>query len=327
MQVRRAATGLGLALLLLLLAACGSSSSSSAGPSPAGPPAPGSIPSASRTPAPPPTGSPQQVYVSVGDSYASGYQPTAPRVGSNTRNGFAYQVVDKAKAKGYDLRLTNFGCGGATTASILDSPGCREEGLAPDANQYAPATQAVAAEQFLRDNRGRVALITVSIGGNDVTACGRAPDAVKCVSDATASIKANLNRLLRRLRDAAGPRTQIVGITYPDVILGDYLSPDPAKKRTSELSVIAFKSLINPALKAEYEAVGGRFVDVTAATGAYGPLTEMTQLAPYGQIPLPVAKVCQLTYYCEFQDIHPRTPGYSLISDLVVGTLPKRSRS
>jgi lysophospholipase L1-like esterase len=322
-QARRGAAGLGLALLLLVGAACGSDASSPSSQA-AGPPAPGSTPSASRTPAAPPTGSPDQIYVSVGDSYASGYQPTAPRVGSNTRNGFAYQVVDASKAKGYDLRLTNFGCGGATTVSVLESPGCREEGLAPDANQYAPATQAAAAEQFLRDNRGQVALITVSIGGNDVTACGKAEDAVKCVSDAVGSIKTNLSRLLRGLRDAAGPQTRIVGITYPDVLLGDYLSPDPAKKRTAELSVVAFKSLINPALKAEYEAVGGKFVDVTDATGAYTPLTQTTELAPYGRIPVPVAKVCRLTYYCEFTDIHPRTEGYSLISDLVVGTLPKR---
>ncbi len=322
MQARRGAAGLGLTILLLLIAACGSSSSSAS--QAAGPSAPGSTPSASRTPAPPPTGSPQQIYVSVGDSYAAGYQPTAPKVGSNTRNGFAYQLVDKAKAKGYDLRLTNFGCGGATTASIIERPGCREEGLAPGANQYAPATQAAAAEQFLRDNRGRIALITVSIGGNDVTACGDAPDAVACVSGAVVAIKANLGRLLRGLRDAAGPKAQIVGITYPDVILGEALSPDPAKKQLAALSVVAFKSLINPALEAEYEAVGGRFVDVTAATGAYGPLTQTTELAPYGRIPVPVAKVCQLTYYCQFRDIHPRTAGYTLISDLVAATLPRR---
>lgn len=263
--------------------------------------------------------------MSIGDSYAAGYQPTAPRQGSTTRNGFAYQAVDAAKAKGYDLKLTNFGCGGATTESLLSQPGCRQDGLGPDAAQYAPTTQASAAEAFLQQHRGQVALITVSIGGNDVTACGAAPDAVACVGAAVTSIKTNLATLLRGVRDAAGPSARIVGITYPDVLLGDYLSPDPAKRTRAELSVTAFKALINPTLKAEYEKVGGRFVDITAATGAYGPLTAKTTLDPYGSIPVPVAKVCELTFYCQFQDIHPRTAGYTVISDQVVATLPRRS--
>ena len=44
-------------------------------------------------------------------------------------------------------------------------------------------------------------------------------------------------------------KVRIVGITYPDVILGAYLSADPAEKRTAQLSVTAFQALINPALR------------------------------------------------------------------------------
>lgn len=35
---------------------------------------------------------PKRLYVSLGDSYASGYQPSAVGPGRNSRNGFAYQV-------------------------------------------------------------------------------------------------------------------------------------------------------------------------------------------------------------------------------------------
>src|SRR3954453_5472422 len=66
----------------------------------------------------------QQIYVSLGDSYAVGYQPTAPHVGSTTTNGYANQLLPLAKAKGYTFKLVNFGCGGATTTSILQTPGC-----------------------------------------------------------------------------------------------------------------------------------------------------------------------------------------------------------
>jgi len=166
--------------------------------------------------------------------------------------------------------------------------------------------------------------VTVSIGGNDVTACGAAANPVACLTPAIDRLKTNLARLLTGLRAAAGPSVRIVGLTYPDVLLGNELSSDPAVRNLANLSVLAFQSLINPALKTAYEAVHGTFVDVTAATGAYGPLSATTVVPHHGRIPVPVATICTLTYYCRYRDIHPRTAGYSLISKLVVATLPPR---
>lgn len=275
-------------------------------------------------PRPSPSSVPKELYVSLGDSYAAGYQPTSATAGATTTNGFAYQLVDGAKEKGYDLELVNFGCAGATTTSVLTQAGCAKEALGPDADQYAPKTQAAAAEEFVRANADKIALITVSIGGNDVTACAKAADAVSCVLAAVPKIKANLAKLLTGLRAAAGPDARIIGITYPDVLLGNYLSKDPALKSLATTSVTAFKSLINPALQEAYQAAGGQLVDVTAATGAYKPLETTTDLPPYGTIPVAVAQVCQLTYYCEYKDIHPRDEGYKIISDQVLVYLPRR---
>ena len=112
---------------------------------------------------------PSQLYVSLGDSYATGYQPTAPGVGRNTRNGFAFQLPGLARPRGYNFKLVNFGCGGATTTSILQTKGCVPRARALGGPVYTNKTQTAAAEAFLRANRGKVGLITVSIGGNDVT--------------------------------------------------------------------------------------------------------------------------------------------------------------
>src|SRR5215216_5416463 len=106
----------------------------------------------------------QQYYVSLGDSYASGFQPTAPGTGANTRNGFAYQVPTLAKARGYRYKLVNFGCGGATTVSLLEQDDCDPRALGPGGRQFAGRTQIAAAQRFLRRHRGEVGLITVSIG-------------------------------------------------------------------------------------------------------------------------------------------------------------------
>ena len=315
---RRRGTALA-AGLLVLLAGCSSSSSSS----PAGSGRTGSAPAA-RTSSSPETSAREKLYVSVGDSYAAGYQPTSSGRGRTTRNGFAYQVLPLARAKGYDLRLANFGCAGATTTSVLRTAGCDPRALGPGAPPYDGKTQAAAAEDFLRAHRGQVELVTVSIGGNDVTACGTAANPVACLTPAIDRLRTNLARLLTGLRAAAGPSVRIVGLTYPDVLLGNELSTDPAVRNLANLSVIAFQSLINPALKTAYEAVHGAFVDVTAATGAYGPPSATTVVPHYGRIPVPVAEICTLTYYCQYRDIHPRTAGYALISKLVVATLPPR---
>ncbi len=264
----------------------------------------------------------QQYYVSLGDSYAAGYQPTGPSGGHATTNGFAYKVPTLAARRGYNLRLANFGCAGATTTSIIDTAGCPL--LGPGGVAYPDVSQAAAAEQFIMSHRGHIGLITVSIGGNDITRCATEAQPVPCVVQALGTINANMATLLTGVREAAGSKVPIIGTTYPDVLLGAYTSGQPAQQALAKLSVNVFKSVLNPALKARYEAVGGRLVDVTAATGAYGSFARTTTVAPYGSLPTPVARVCQLTYYCQYRDIHPRTAGYDIIAHLVVGALPAK---
>lgn len=307
----RVAIGAGLvtALGALVLGGCGGTTS----PGSSGPATSTSHPTAPRAPL---------FYVSLGDSYAAGYQPTGPHSGKTDTNGFAYQIPGLASKKGYDLKLVNFGCAGATTTSILNSVGCKLEG--PSAARYPTETQAQAADDFLKAHRSKVGLVTVSIGGNDVVPCASVAQPISCVVSAVPKMERNLATLVRGLREAAGPTVPIVGTTYPDVILGLDLSHEASQKSLAVVSVTAFKDLINPALQKDYTAVGGSFVDVTAATGAYGPLTATTDLPPYGTIPVPVAKICELTFFCEYRNIHPRTAGYRIIAELVVATLPRR---
>jgi len=262
----------------------------------------------------------QKLYVSLGDSYAVGYQPG---IGS-TRNGFVYQVPGLVKSRGYNLKVVNFGCGGATTKSLMEQVGCNKDALGPGAAPYPKQTQIAAATKFIKANRSKIALITVSIGGNDVTACARAADAIGCVGAATEAVNTNVTAAAKALRVAAGPKPKIVGTTYPDVVLGAWVNPGgDSAKELAGLSVIAFQALINPSLKKAYGSAKGSFVDVTAATGAYGDLKVFETFAPYGSIPKPVADVCKISYYCDKGDIHLRTPGYKIIAKMVAAELPR----
>ena len=182
-----------------------------------------------------------------------------------------------AAKKGYHLRLVNFGCAGATTASVLHSPGCVTHYLGPGAPDYRQ-TQADAAVAFVKAHRGQVALITVSIGGNDVTHCQTAANVVSCVTSALAVIRRNLGTLVTRLRSAAGPTTTSSGRRIRTSSSVGRCRPTPTDQRIANLSILGFRGLINPALQSVYAAVHGKFADVTAATGAYIPLHKTTRL-------------------------------------------------
>ena len=329
----------------IVTAGCGSSSSKTTGSGPSRAPssspgsgpsrAPSSSPTASAEPvsfAPPSSpGQGKKFYVSIGDSYGAGYQPASNGKGLGTFGaGYANQLPALVESQNYHLTLVNFACSGATTTSLISTRSCPYAGeQGPGQVSYPTQTQAQAATAFVAAHRSEVGLITVSISGNDITACARqanltAAGVAGCLTKALVTVKTNLGSFLKQLHAAAGPDVPIIGLTYPDVVLGSYVSPKPSTRSLAALSVTAFKALINPALKAQYDAVNGIFVDITAATGAYTPFTQTTTLAPYGTIPVAVAKVCELTFYCQLTNIHPRTVGYTFIAHQIAAALPPR---
>ncbi|MGA2836026.1 MAG: SGNH/GDSL hydrolase family protein [Acidimicrobiales bacterium] len=279
-------------------------------------------------------------YISMGDSYSVGYQD--PTLGNTP--GFTAYVAKKEK-----MQLENFGCGGATTTSMFTQDGCPSgASAATDGVAYPTTDQVAAVVAFIDANPGKVGLVTVSIGGNDVTACAGAASPIACVAAANTTIETNVTNLVDDVSaalDANGDSSApLVGTTYPDVILGDYVYPTGATDPVlAAQSVVAFDDLINPTLDTAYTSVAqGAFVDVTDApyklatagdetgsfnttTGAYtGPTTS---LRPFGRdVPVAVDEVCKLTYYCSITgDIHANTKGYDFIGGLIVAKLASLS--
>jgi lysophospholipase L1-like esterase len=252
-------------------------------------------------------------YVSLGDSYSVGYQP-----GLGATPGYAGYVAAHT-----GLTLKNFGCSGATTTSILLTMGCPFPlQHTPGGVNYPTRTQIAAAEAFIAGHQGHIGLITVTIGGNDVDGCGRANDPIACVRSVLPDIQTNVTTLAIVLRAAAGPNVPIIGSTYPGVILGAYANPSVPPSalwvNLAQLSVVAFRQLVNPSLDKAYSSVGGSLVDVTKATDAYVPLSRTVHTAAYGTLPVAVARACALTQYCAKGDIHGTTSGYDLIGKLIV---------
>ena len=284
--------------------------------------------------------------ISIGDSYSVGYQN--PSILNST--GFTGYVAKKEK-----LTLENFGCSGATTTSIFAQTGCPAEDSAPAASggvTYDTTNQVAAVLNFIAYHPAQVGLVTVSIGGNDVTSCATQPpaDVFSCVAAANTSIATNVGNLVSELdaylTASSDTTAHIVGITYPDVILGDWVAPaGSTNPGLAEESIAAFDDLINPTLSTAYKSVArGAFVNVTDslykfATGGddTGTFASNAGAAPFTysgptktipgiakNAPAAVAEVCDLTWYCtttNFGDIHANTKGYAFIGGLVVTEL------
>ena len=268
------------------------------------------------------------ILLSLGDSYSVGWQELPGGTQGSTHNGPADQLVPLAAARGWHLRLVNLGCGGATTTSMLTASavGCDPGALAPGAADYPNKSQTQAAVAFIKSHGNQVKVVTISIGGNDVDGCPTQPDPTGCVKANMPTATRNVTKIVKLLRAAGGTQMRIIGSTYPDVELGLWVHPTVLGASTLALvpgSISAFQDDINPGLKKAYDTVGAAFVDVTKATGAYGPFVATTD-PTFGLIPVPVAKVCTLTYFCDGTfNIHMKTPGYHIIAALEAKTLPK----
>jgi lysophospholipase L1-like esterase len=268
------------------------------------------------------------ILLSLGDSYSVGWQELPGGGQGSTHNGPADQLVGLAAARGWHLKLVNLGCGGATTTSMLTASagGCNAAALAPGAPNYPGRSQMQAAVDFIRSHSGQVKVVTISIGGNDVDGCPTQPDPTGCVKANMPGATRNLAKIVRQLRAAGGKRMRIIGSTYPDVELGLWVHPTVLGPNTLALvpgSISSFQDVINPGLKKAYDTVGAAFVDVTKATGAYRSFVATTD-PTFGTIPVPVARVCTLTYFCDGTfNIHMKTPGYHVIAALEAATLPK----
>jgi len=270
----------------------------------------------------------EEVYVSLGDSYAAGTKPRGVVGGATTKDAFPYQVAQRISPDGTPVELVNLGCSGATSYDIVANKGCGSGVMGPDSTTYPNEPQVEAAESALRANSGRIRLVTIVIGGNDVSNClsstgahgdFRANTATQdCLTTALAGLRDNLTATLSRVRAIVGPDVRIVGITYPDSFLGLYTRRDADSEAFAEATQDVFRNELNPVLRSTYTAADADFIDITQLTGGYGSLAQTTDLQPYGQIPVPVANVCRYTYMCSAQDVHPTEEGHTFIADQIL---------
>ena len=234
-------------------------------------------------------------YLALGDSLAAG-------TGASTTNNRYVNVLYQHELSRFPtLQLENIACGGATTTSMIDGPGC----------SYASGTQLGDAEAFLRAHPRQVAFVTIDIGANNVDGCqvGQSISAT-CVQSGLSHITAELPQILSGLEAAASGRGRL---------RHELLRPVPrrvahrrggqAVAQQSEVEVGVLNTLLT-----QLYATGG------AATADPATLFQTTDFALTGSYlgvtePQNVADVCNWTLFCSGGgNIHANDTGHGLVA-------------
>lgn len=260
---------------------------------------------------------PASYYLALGDSLSQGVQPDSSGASVKTPDGYASQLYTALRRDSPGLRLTDLGCPGETTTTMIHGGIC----------SYRGRSQLAAAVGFLRAHQGHVVLITVDIGANDINPCAQHPSLVEfapCLSKSMAGTSANLTTIMAALRPVAG-HARIIGMNY-------YL-PELAEWRSGFLGEMfarlaeAEAAHFNDVLTAVYQRFGAHVANVFGAfhTSDFG---NAVTLPGFGRLPRNVAAICQWTWQCAAPprgpNQHANQAGYAVIARafLLAGAAP-----
>jgi lysophospholipase L1-like esterase len=265
-----------------------------------------------------------EYYLSLGDSLSVGDQPNAQGVTLPTDQGYADQLYAALRRTDRDLRLVKLGCPGETSATLVNGGIC---GYAGDRRYSLTAdsgTQLSAALAFLHAHRGRVPLITLDIGANDLNPCialGSIPAIAACLPPVLSAVEQNLGTTAAALR-AADPHAMIVGMTYYDPELAYWLTGSAGEAFAQ--GSIALASALNQVLSAVYQQAG---MPVANVFGAFDTtdMTDTVNVPGIGTLPRDVARICEWTWECAAPPVgpneHANAAGYGVIAATFLGTL------
>lgn len=247
----------------------------------------------------------QRYYLSLGDSLAFGFQRAKALAGlppSAFNTGYADLLADRLEPGGRRLALVNYGCPGESTVTFRAGP-CPWTAGGQLLHDAFTGPQQDAALGFLRDHRGHVELITLSLWGNDVNAyVASCQGNVQCIVDGApaeiAAIRANLATILGEIRRAA-PDATVILLGGVDVNAGAF-------------------ELTHPLIRALNTAMA----DVAAAHRSRfaNPFPIFNPDGDTG------AALCTRTLLCSDGDVHPSDAGYRAIADLIQEQLPPDRR-
>ena len=253
----------------------------------------------------------QSFYLSLGDSLAQGVQPNAQGVSVETKQGYPDQLFTALHLGNPTLKLVKLGCPGETTGTMINGGIC----------SYGAGSQLAQAAAFLSSHRGHVQLVTIDIGANDLNPClglSTLNQIVVCLEGVFPVIQKNLTQIMNTLTTASGSGVPpIIGMTYYDPELANWLKGDPASKALAKDSIALAQGFGN-LLSGVYTAFGAKVADVFKAFHTTQFAARVT-LPAFGKVPKAVGYICSYTWMCAAPpvgpNIHANQLGYGVIAN------------
>ena len=256
-------------------------------------------------------------YVSMGDSMAVGSQ-LDPDTGTphETNQGYTDQVYRALRRTYPKLKHVRIGCGGETAASLISGGLC----------EYTNGSQLDEALSFIEGNSGRIVLLTLNIGSNDVafSGCLGIPDPLEqsgCFQQTFQTLGGNLGHILQKITAAGQGSFPIVASNLNNKYLNSWLQGGPGRdfaKLSAQLELVINSQVFQPL----YSAFGIKVADLAKAFDSqdFTTLVGSDLPPPNDVLPLNVAMVCEYTYACPHPesglpvDFHFNTEGYSIVA-------------
>jgi lysophospholipase L1-like esterase len=218
------------------------------------------------------------VQLSLGDSWAFGVGAAVPSEGGyvpqlhrllQQRFDCSPSPNPKPNQACKKLQLVNLAVGGATTPTLI-------------ANQLPEATSILRDRNGNKNPRDNVEVVTISIGGNDVTnpiiaACvpglpAMSTGCIAVIQSEFAALRTDLTAALSALREAAGPDARIVIGTYDNPIPTCVLGTVPGANALSLVVLEGGTASVPDGLNDVIRSVAANFgVEVADSFGKLAP--------------------------------------------------------
>jgi hypothetical protein len=258
---------------------------------------------------------PTYFYLDVGASESLGFQPTPDTPhGVPTDEGYANDLVAYEAARGIDLALTQVGCPGETTTTMLNG----------DDHCYGGVdTQLAAAMTFLSDHQGEQGIVTIDLGFNNVRRClHRQIDNEACVNRQLNDVRVDLPLIVQSLKSVAGPGVTFVGLDHYDPYLALEMRGGAAADFAHQSEHVMDR--LNGVLQYVYSSDD---VPMAAVDNLFdGKVRSRVTLSGEGAVASNVAHICELTWMCASApygpDFHPDDEGYATIAAAIEAVLP-----
>ncbi|HTB08299.1 MAG TPA: hypothetical protein VK704_00695 [Acidimicrobiales bacterium] len=253
-------------------------------------------------------------YLDLGASASVGYQPTlSDPHGQVTDEGYANDIVSYEASRGVSLTLTQLGCPGESTATMISGDDSCYRGV---------GSQLSAAVAFLQSHQNEQGFVTLDLGFNDFHPCLiNAPLIQSCVGENIEELSLQLPYIVNNLEAAAGPHVTFVGVGHYDPYIADAIHGLSGENFANRSKGVLGR--LNATLLYIYSSAGIPMANVSNYFDS--PSRARVHVAGIGDVSSNVLQVCDLTWMCARgpygPNLHPNVLGYSAMAAAIESQL------